>query len=95
MEDNLMRELIDALWENIEYWKSQDDFSVDEKLEGVVFATLCSIDGVGTPVKEFKLVYEDEENNEKTEIDGLHKWSEENFKKYETTLWLPKIGNVI
>lgn len=55
MKDEFLDELINALWNNIDFWENQSG-TTREKLEGVVFSTLASIDGSGAPFKKFTLV---------------------------------------
>lgn len=55
MNDEILNELVKAFWNNIDYWENQS-VSTREKLEGVVFSTLSSIDGSGPPFKKNNLV---------------------------------------
>ena len=74
MNPELMRTFIDALWDRIDYWENRKDVRLREKLERVVFDTLCSIDGKTSPHIHFKLVGKNIETGEIVELETLHEY---------------------
>lgn len=72
MLDPEKKALIDALWANIDFWESEPDTTLRERLEGVVFATLCSIDGAGSPFLHFRLQSQGSMPGAETSIEDLH-----------------------
>ena len=78
----LLKKLIQSIWDNIDYWEKEKDLTLRERLEGVVFATLCSIDGEGSPYIPFRLTHEDEKTGQIIELEGLHeKMHDDAYKK--------------
>lgn len=68
--NNKKKEIIDALWKNIEYWEKQNDISTRKKLECMTFSVLCIFDGNCEPFLNIKIEVLDE--TKKTLIDSLH-----------------------
>ena len=68
---NMMKELIDAFWYDIEYWEREEGKTVRERLEGVVASCLAAIDGSRSPHIPFKLLTEDETSREVVWLEGL------------------------
>jgi tetratricopeptide (TPR) repeat protein len=67
----LAKQLIDALWTNINYWELVEGLTLRERLEGAVAGVLSAIDGETKSNLPFKLVASDPESDEITVIEKL------------------------